>query len=32
MAPLDSRQVETMYYDVVEPVFYIYSIFPRNVQ
>ena len=30
MAPLDSRQVKTMYSDVVEPVFYIYSIFPRR--
>ena len=32
MAPLDSRQVETMYFDVVGPVFYIYSIFPRKVR
>ena len=32
MAPLNSRQVETMYFDVVEPVFYIYSIFPRKVR
>ena len=32
MAPLDSRQVETIYFDVVEPVFYIYSIFPRKVR
>ena len=31
MAPLDSRQVETMYFDVVEPVSCIYSIFPRKV-
>ena len=28
MAPLDSRQVGTMSFDVVEPVFYIYSISP----
>ena len=32
MAPLDSRQVETMYFDVVELFFYIYSIFPRKVR
>ena len=32
MALLDSRQLETMYFDVVEPVFYIYSIFPRKVR
>ena len=28
MVPVDSRQVETMYFDVVEHVLYIYSIFP----
>ena len=32
MAPLDSRQVETMYFDMVEPVLYIYSMFPSKVR
>ena len=32
MALLDSRQVDTMSIDVVEPVFYIYSIFPRKIR